>query len=964
MKLNRSALMAGILALGVAGCGDDVQIVEPTPPVAPPPPPVTASMAPASASVLIGNSVVFAVNASGGVAGEAASWSCASSNTGVATVSVTGAGCQATGVVAGSVTVTATVTKSGETVNVGAQLTVTEEATGEPAFLILKGVSGEMNSDASGLKGRVSVSLGVERGDQTLERISVLVDGAEVSYQSFGSSMDMGMAAPEDGAAEQAVYDFTLSFDSDGYDAQTGAPDYMNGDHSISAELQIAGGMMADGMMGHETISSNVLSATFDNDDGYVVTADLGHNSALDDKGRRWYGGPDNEHVVISVLPVSYSGAEVTDVTLGLTGCEVDEDHSEALSAEFDCEGEEAARTISVSSAGQDGTILNEDDLPEANIDMMAPTEAPIIIANRNGREGGWINAAVGIAGEYHAKNAKDNWLVMGVDTTAGVGGYNMAIRIGEDLEEAVGDDATSSLPAESADNSSYCAVAVASDDLGNMTALPDADEDTCRPAPPGTDVLVDDDKDSATDEVWGYLADPETISSLSLSTSTLAFGVDTTAPTIEFSDDHDKRFSGESSEIAIAFDPNDDESNVGNSGLLEKDGLEVMGVMVQRRGTSKTECLVIGPNGLVSNDAQEDDGCDAMIITGETIALTPGASPAYYTASGTATDQAGNSSNAISHVFVYDNEVADATDPAVPGVIEAGTTFTGTTYLNDNLSIRDYYGTANYGDSDNYAAELGIGLPVEVDAFNAASLTSRNVPVTATVGIHTTSGVMAPYAALQSSVGDPLLPMSSVSVFVRDQTQMDYGNGVSRTVNQTGVPDTTAAFGDGAFDFHWIGRRGESGVDSTYDVCALPGGCGDDDATTEDEEDFKTSLKIEVAALAPAAGTFRDPFERVDFYVQDVNGASWLVGSDTSGTSGREGGDIDGSNKDTAANDRYRTWSYSVTVPGAMIEEAVRRMTATAEGAGNPMIVVVAVNDENVGLVKKSAVNISSEKP
>ena len=59
----------------------------------------------------------------------------------------------------------------------------------------------------------------------------------------------------------------------------------MNGEHTISAELQIAGGMMADGMhgprdhlveyradRGHSTIK-----------DGYVVTADLGHNSALDE---------------------------------------------------------------------------------------------------------------------------------------------------------------------------------------------------------------------------------------------------------------------------------------------------------------------------------------------------------------------------------------------------------------------------------------------------------------------------------------------------------------------------------------------------------------------------------------------------------------------------------------------------------------------------------------------------------
>ena len=71
MRFNRFALVAGVLALGVAACGDDVQVVEPTPP--PPPPALSASMAPASAEVMVGSSVVFAVNVSGGVAGEASS---------------------------------------------------------------------------------------------------------------------------------------------------------------------------------------------------------------------------------------------------------------------------------------------------------------------------------------------------------------------------------------------------------------------------------------------------------------------------------------------------------------------------------------------------------------------------------------------------------------------------------------------------------------------------------------------------------------------------------------------------------------------------------------------------------------------------------------------------------------------------------------------------------------------------
>ena len=312
-------LMAGLLALGVAACGDNVEVISPTPPVVPPPPPVTATMAPASASVAVGNSVVFAVNASGGVAGESATWTCSSSNTGIATVSSTSAGCQATGVVAGSVTITAAVSKSGESVNVGSELTVTSDAVtpggpGDPAFVLVRSVTDDTDDDGS-LSGTLSVEVGVERGDQTLEQLSLLVDGEVVAYQSFGSTM--GMAPPEDEAAEQAVHAFNLSIDSDEY-GEDGTPSYMNGDHTISADLQIAGGMMADGMMGHETVSSNAVTVEFDNDDGVHVTADFPGNSAMNpETGELWYGGPDAGDFTITVAPVMYSGgAAVESVTL------------------------------------------------------------------------------------------------------------------------------------------------------------------------------------------------------------------------------------------------------------------------------------------------------------------------------------------------------------------------------------------------------------------------------------------------------------------------------------------------------------------------------------------------------------------------------------------------------------------------------------------------------------------------
>ena len=45
MRLNRSALVAGMLALEVAACGDDMQVIEPTPPHPPLPPPLNTACA-------------------------------------------------------------------------------------------------------------------------------------------------------------------------------------------------------------------------------------------------------------------------------------------------------------------------------------------------------------------------------------------------------------------------------------------------------------------------------------------------------------------------------------------------------------------------------------------------------------------------------------------------------------------------------------------------------------------------------------------------------------------------------------------------------------------------------------------------------------------------------------------------------------------------------------------------------
>ena len=165
------------LTIGVVSCDDDATPVAPTvtvtvPPTTPTPPPLVVTMDPPSADVAVGSNVVFAVNASGGAAGATASWTCESSDTTIATASMASAGCQATGVAPGGVTITAAVTKGSETGNVGSQLTVMGPQVGEQAFILLHSIKWgdeNENTETTGLKGRVDVQANVERGDQVLE---------------------------------------------------------------------------------------------------------------------------------------------------------------------------------------------------------------------------------------------------------------------------------------------------------------------------------------------------------------------------------------------------------------------------------------------------------------------------------------------------------------------------------------------------------------------------------------------------------------------------------------------------------------------------------------------------------------------------------------------------------------------------------------------------------------------------
>ena len=800
--------------------------------------------------------------------------------------------------------------------------------TGPEVLVYITGVTDD-DGDPDKTSGLVTATMFFERerGDPLPEKIALYVDGAEVATRGLGGGGAARAAEAPALAAQQGGVEFSLSFDSEEYHPETGAVTYLNGAYVI---------LMGVTFMGSEAENvSPPWDVELENDGGYVVTADLGDNGVIGDDGRRWYGGPDNGPIDITALLVSYTGGSVTSVSADFCGEEATEsDGTGGYTFEFKCEDRESntdadkglvGDMLILSSPGEDGVILNDDHPFPAFVDFVGPTNSPIIVANRNGREDGWLNAAVALTGEVDADEDDDeNWLVKGADEPGGIGGYNMMLRIGEDLEAALDASPGSALPDESADNESYCAFVSATDDLGNMSERPD-DEAMCRPAPAGADALYDDDDNGTTADVYGQDIDDTP----SLSGQTLEFGVDVTDPTIEFDGgpEDEGRYNGDtpipSGETdGTEFIVDDDENDVGNSGLSDvADATPVM-VTVRRHGTDdEVVCPMISSTGDVAA-ADNDADCEGMLLE-EATRLTF-ASPAVgnYMLDASVKDRAGNSGSADPIAFVFDNDPAEVTPAAVPFEIDAGERFEMVASLNDNLSIRDYYVTVNFGD----AIELGVGIPVPVDAVDADPRTKRNhTVIVPAIGFGTPIPIMAPYAGTQSALATTIQVISGVTVGVRDQTQAAYTESTGGAAFPTVMaPAADKGFGSDA-NFTFALSVDDVCVEGDTDDCAV-----DDEPTTSDLEFVATR----------AVGTFRDPFERVDFWMQDVNGQHWLLGSDDSGVSGRN-------------DDSDRTWTYSLNdVSGAMLYRMTRAAGFMDDDQDMYTVRAFAVNGDGVALI------------
>ncbi len=161
-------------------------------------------------------------------------------------------------------------------------------------------------ADPKNLFGMIEVTVVVDRGEDTAERVEILLGEEIVATQSFNLEPTPSDAeAVEPASASPAEISFTVNTAS--FDLGTGSPDFMNGERLLSARLATLEG-------GSSAWVSSVPVGLWNSDTFHgSMTATQGPFTGED--GEDWVGGS----VTVSLVPVIYhEGREVEGVSVEL----------------------------------------------------------------------------------------------------------------------------------------------------------------------------------------------------------------------------------------------------------------------------------------------------------------------------------------------------------------------------------------------------------------------------------------------------------------------------------------------------------------------------------------------------------------------------------------------------------------------------------------------------------------------
>lgn len=305
-KVASLLLLAGVAALGLVGCGDDVEVTGPQPEIS------SVSVTPATIQVEPGQTAT--VNADVTTQGEVGelSFSWSSGDEGVATVQGNGSSATVTGQASGQVSVTVSVTAANVS---GAQTASTGVAVEEiqPADISIASIEEDDGDpiDPSDVSGRILVTVNVEENDQEIDAVQVLFNDQVAAEQTFTSANIAATKTVEaQGEVAQLEFSINTARAAGALDGNPSQAEFENGLKTVTARAQLAETDQAPTAEFNEQLA-------FDNTDLIVISRFEGGNDAVqDDEGLPYVGGTD---VTYAVTPILFSGITVGSITVSST---------------------------------------------------------------------------------------------------------------------------------------------------------------------------------------------------------------------------------------------------------------------------------------------------------------------------------------------------------------------------------------------------------------------------------------------------------------------------------------------------------------------------------------------------------------------------------------------------------------------------------------------------------------------
>jgi hypothetical protein len=804
----------------------------------------SVTVTPQSASMNVGDKVTFAASVDAGarITNRTVTWS--SSNAAVATVdAATGA---ATAVAAGTASIIAK-SVADPTVQGAAVVSV---AAGVPATVTIgqvnttvcgtNGVCSSIPATLNNVANQLDVTLNVDAGTQKLAGVDLIMNcgGADtvVASQNLGSAD----AAPL--GAEDATAPVTLSFNTAAFNAATGAPNFKNGVCTLKARARLQNG---------QQVASSTQTITLNNVDFISTTMTTTPSTgqvatATDNKGLLWHAGAVN----VTVVPVSFTtGGTIASATVSLyngggdnalgqnaavvgpgglvatlsgltpTGGVITASFPNSTSATGGVGGATVdtlvAVVTTVTSGGNAGPSLT---LPiPANVtnfirlDNLAPDKTiPTFTANTQNTNAGWVGSAflfskaIALASDTLDNGGVDKVTITTQASPAGAGTFTTF--------------ASPSNLAETSSSTAYDLRVIVCDALGNCST---------------TGVLGQ----------FGIDLTPPSLARLSGPKNLGVYNIGNPPPTTaSFSLSDTSNTTGVSA------------SGSGTNGLLVSDqGLKPDS---SNATGSRTVCAIGTATGSGNAKTCKAPVAEPLTFSLPTAAITDG----EYTMVVTATDQAGNSSAALTIKYYVDQDAPTLTaaGQTFPNPINSTTSFT--LAAKDSMDIAAGNGFLAYGGVHFF--ETGTASPTGA-LFDNALVRTSNISVTLSTF----------YKSLQAAVGGNVPGTAGVLPSTVGMRAIDAAGNLSTNtpVDLTGV---AANIGTATA----ISNNSTTNGITTFKI----------DSIVKNPADAATAVQIFVDETA-FSSTSGNPFTQVCFYYASPSGAE----GGAAGPSGAAAGEL-----------------------------------------------------------------------